>query len=173
MRSTVTCSVLFALASPLLADDGVLLTKDLRAKGSNSAYSVVLAARSGGVGHAMVILGREDGKKMVSSIEAFGFYPKEGKGVLGPVPGMIADELAQGKGVARANTRVILRVDKEQFDKIDAVRKKWLQAKYQVLEADCVTFTSEVATTLGLKIPNRETAKLPVAFIEKIAELNK
>ncbi len=151
------------------------LVKDLRARGSASSLSVVLCARPGVPGHAMVILGKDDETKKACTIEAFGFYPTSGtKAVFGPVPGKVADEFLQGRGIGAAACRIIVRVDQPRFDKIEAIRKKWAGKKdYRLLEADCVTFTSEVAGSLGLKLPDRKDAKLPVTFIQKLYELNK
>jgi hypothetical protein len=166
--------ILGAMPPTLSAADAPLV-KDLRKQGSTSGLSVVLCARSGVPGHAMVILGKDDEAKKACTIEAFGFYPMNAsKAVFGPVPGKIADEFLQGRGIGAAACRIIVRVDQPQFDKIETIRKKWAGKKdYRVLEADCVTFTDEVAGSLGLKRPDRKDAKLPVTFIQKLYDLNK
>ena len=65
-------------------------------------------------------------------------------------------------------------VDQPQFDKVEAIRKRWASKKnYKVLESDCVSFTGEVATALGLKTPRRAEARLPVTYVEKLYQLNK
>lgn len=163
-----------SLSGHVSADDRVVV-KDLRAKGSTSSLSVVLAARSGVPGHAMVILGKEDEKQMISSIEAFGFYPIDAtKAVFGRVPGKIADELATAKGIGGLTSRLILKVDKADFDKVEGIRARWASKKdYKVLESDCVSFVTEVADALKLKTPKRDDAKLPVSFLEKLVDTNK
>ena len=165
--------VLTAIGGAYAADTP--LVKDLRAKKSNSSLSVVLCARPGVPGHAMVILGKDDETKKACTIEAFGFYPTSGtKAVFGPVPGKIADEFLQGRGIGKSACRVIVRVDQPLFDKIESIRKKWAGKKdYKLLKADCVTFTGGVGHTLGLKLPDRKDAKLPTTYIEKVYELNK
>jgi hypothetical protein len=166
--------VLFLSPSFVTAPEDRVVVKDLRPKGNKEALTVVLAARSGTPGHAMVILGKEDEKALVSSQVAFGFYPLEGtKPIFGPVPGNVADELARGKGTAGLTTRIIIHVDQKLYDKVEALRKEWANKKYELLASDCVTFTSEVAETLGLKLPKRQDAMLPVTYIEKMSELNK
>jgi hypothetical protein len=151
------------------------VVKDLRAKDSKSGLSVVICSRPGIPGHAMVILGREDEAKKACTVEAFGFYPESGtKALFGPVPGKIADEFLAGKGIAKAACRVILKVDKDKFDEVDAVRRRWASKKeYKLLEADCVTFAGEVARKLGLKVPKRGEAKTPMKYVEKLYEMNK
>lgn len=151
------------------------LVKELRGPGSKSGLSVVFCARPGVPGHAMVILGKDDEAKQACTVEAFGFYPSSGtKAVLGPVPGKMADEFLQGRGVARSACRVIVRVDQPLFDKVEGIRAKWAgKTNYRLLTSDCVSFTSEVGHALGLRLPDRSHAKLPVTYIEKLYELNR
>ncbi len=42
---------------------------------------------------------------------------------LGPVPGKVTDQLLAGRGIATSACRVVLKVDKDKFDEMDAVRK--------------------------------------------------
>jgi hypothetical protein len=151
------------------------LEKDLRAPGSKSTLTVVLCARSGVPGHAMVVLGKDDEKQRACTVHAFGFYPNGGAGVLGPVPGKIADEFREGRGLGGSGAcRIILRVDPKQFEKVESVHRRWSEKKdYRVLQSDCVTFVGEVAATLGLKVPDRSQAKLPTTFVERLRELNR
>jgi hypothetical protein len=158
------------------AEDAVV--KDLRPqKQGDAKFFVVFTARAGVPGHAMVVLGKEDDKKQMCTFEAFGFYPAEGKGakaVLGPVPGKIADEMREGKGTGDGAVRLILKVDEAQFNKVDAVRKKWAAKKdYQLLNSDCITFVETSAKELGLQLPKRETTDLPTAFVVKLRDCNK
>ena len=44
---------------------------------------------------------------------------------------------------------------------------------YKLLERDCVTFTDEIAKSLGLDRPNRDEAKFPQTYIRKLVEMNK
>ena len=151
------------------------LIKDLRAPGSRSSLTVAICARPGVPGHAMVVLGREDAAKQACTVEAFGFYPDGAKAaVLGNVPGALADEFLRGKGVASAACRVVVKVDPAGFERVAKVRKRWGdRTNYKLLEADCVTFTGEVAAALGLKVPDRKDAKLPTTFVEKLYDLNR
>jgi len=161
----------FAAGNLALAEEP--LVKDLRAKGSKSTRTVVICSREGTPGHAFVVLGHEDEEKLVSSVEAFGFYPDDKlKAVFGPVPVKLANEFAQGKGTAKAACRVIAKVDEPTFRKVNAIRRDWVKRKYDVLEADCVTFTGDVCTALGLKTPERIDAKLPAEYVRQVFELN-
>jgi hypothetical protein len=173
LRTLPVILVAWAFTAIARADDP--LVKDLRGRGSTSSLSVALCARPGVPGHAMVILGKDDETKKVCTVQAFGYYPtKRLKAILGSVPGKLADEFLQGSGIGGSACRIIVRVDQPLFEKVEAVRKKWAAKKdYKLLEADCVTFTSEVGKILGLKLPDREDAKLPVTFIKKLYELNK
>jgi hypothetical protein len=106
------------------------LVKDLRAVGSKSTLSVVFCSRSGVPGHAMVVLGKEDEKQRACTVEAFGFYPNGGIGLLGPVPGKIADEFLEGRGLGGSGAcRIIVRVDPAQFDRVESIRRRWAQKK--------------------------------------------
>jgi hypothetical protein len=149
--------------------------KDLRPKPDASALYVVFCARDAVPGHAFVVFGKDDPVRGLCSVQAWGYYPSTGnKGVLGPVPGELADESIRGKGTAGANYRLVLRVNKEQYEAADAVRRKWAgKGEYKVLERDCVSFATDVARALRLSIPTGVAARHPQVFIRKLAELNK
>jgi hypothetical protein len=57
------------------------------------------------------------------------------------------------------------------------VCEKWTSVNtYRLIHQDCVTFTFELATALGIKLPGRETfpdnISLPITLITKLAEIN-
>ncbi|MGL4421491.1 MAG: hypothetical protein ACRCZF_12550, partial [Gemmataceae bacterium] len=146
-----------------------------RAVGSTSAKAVVLCARSSGpVGHAFIIFGREDEKKKMSIIEAFGFYPQEGtKPLFGTVPGELANEMM--KEGTKDDVRLILKVDDAQFDAVEKVRAEWAKKDldYKLLKQNCISFTAAAAKALNLKVEENPQAQLPVAFMKKLIQANK
>jgi hypothetical protein len=168
--------MVLALLAPTAAGGGRQpVYKDLRKPGSKSSYAVAFVARAGVPGHAFVIFGFDDPAKQACVVEGFGFYPvSAAKAAFGSVPGKIVDEYRDKTGVWKAGTYLVVLVERELFDRAEAVRKKWAAGKdYRLLAADCVTFQSEVAKVLGLKTPNRTDAQLPTHFAEKLRELNR
>lgn len=162
------------LVSPAVAQE--VAVKDLRKPGSKSTKAVVLCAREGVPGHAFVVLGKEDEKRMMSTIEAFGFYPekKDLKPLFGTVPGSLANEFIRGKGTKNDHS-LILKVDDEQFAAVEKLRADWAKRKpdYKLFERNCITFTGEAAKALGLTVPAGKDTDLPPTFLKNLIEKNK
>jgi len=142
---------------------------DRRNASEKNSYFVVFCSRGRSpTGHAFVTQGIDDSSAQQCKANAFGFYPLNGKGVLGPVPGRIAEEALS----TPTTDRLIVRVNKAQYDNVAKIRKRWETQQYRVIERDCVAFISEVAKDLGLKLPDRDAALLPQEFVRKMLEIN-
>ncbi len=163
------------LTLPTVSVAQEVAVKDLRKAGSKSTKAVVLCAREGVPGHAFVVLGKEDEKKLMSTVRAFGFYPeKDTKPLFGTVPGTLADEFVRGKGT-KNDHRLILKVDDEQFEAVEKLRADWAKRKpdYKLYERNCITFTSEAAKLLGLIVPAGDPTDLPPTFLKGLIDKNK
>lgn len=159
------------VASLFVSTAAIAAVKQIDRRGSSeeSNYYIVFCARNDSpTGHAYVALGKDDFDAKASAGRAFGMYPANGKGVLGPVPGRILDDSLTG-----ASERLIVRVNSGAFKKVDQIREKWSKrGTYKLLEQDCVSFVEEVAQVLELKTPPRAEAKFPVTFIAKLLAMN-
>lgn len=165
------------------ADPPVSKIVDLRSKNGANNYFIVFCARSNSLsGHGFVVTGVEDNTKQLSSVGAFGLYPvKDGdlfKSAFATVPGNIVDEYARDLENATGNmqaemSRFILKVDEEEYNLVEISRKTWASRNdYKLLENDCVTFVMEVASRLGLTIPDRSEGIVPWKYLAKLADAN-
>lgn len=141
-------------------------------------YFVVLAARNNTLtGHAFAIWGREDPLTNSSMIDgAFGFYMKEtGNGkepIFSKVPGEIANEFYKGS-LGKELVRLVVQVDKVDYERSLKLKDTWeSRSDYQLIENDCISFVNEIAKSLGLKIPSRDTTDRPWGFLEKYLKEN-
>jgi hypothetical protein len=158
------------------AEDPEVVERDARRdKTSRGLYLVFCSRDSPGgspPGHAFVVWGKDDEKKQMCSVEAYGFYPKEGKGVFGPVPSEISNE-ALKKGGPRSCVLVV-KVDQAQYQEAETIRRKWSeQGDFQLAKRDCVSFSDALASSLNLARPSRSKALLPQTYMKKLAEMNR
>ena len=133
-----------------------------------TVHSIVFLARAGLPGHAFVAFGSDSKEDLACLSRAFGFYPDGGKGVVGPVPGQIVDESRKAPG----ETLLILKVDRKDFEKAEAIRAAWTRKRYKLRTSDCNTYVIETAKALGLKVPDRGATDLPIDWVRKLTEAN-
>ncbi len=153
-------------------------TLDLTSKPDNNKYFVVICGRNNTLtGHTFVVWGKEDSISQQSIIEgAFGLYSKTNgsiiKAFFSKVPGEIADEFYKGS-MTQDLIRLIIRVDKSDYDKTFAIKDTWEgRDDYQLLENDCITFSTLIANNLNLLIPVRNATDRPWDYIIKILNFN-
>jgi hypothetical protein len=146
-----------------------------RDKTSGGRYLVFCARESPGVrlpGHAFIVWARDDDTRQMCVAEAYGFYPKTGKGVFGPVPSEISNE-ALKKGGPRS-CLLIVKVDERQYQEAEQIRRRWSeQGDFELARRDCISFSDAVASSLKLARPNRSDSLLPHAYIKKLTEMNR
>ncbi len=129
-------------------------------------------------GHVYVTYVEQNSAGVLHSRGSFGMYPSftlVGAGSLffGPLPGGLKDEIFQ-KSMKKASRRLIVRVDRGQFERAWLVQKDWAETSvYRLVTHDCVTFMSEVATVIGLDSPTRLRSILPFDFVEELIKRNK
>ncbi|MEM9753950.1 MAG: hypothetical protein AAF916_11290 [Planctomycetota bacterium] len=140
---------------------------DRRTYSEENQYYLVFCARHGVPGHAFVIWGKEDYENNLSSQRAFGMYPKDKKLRVGAVPGGVVEE-----ATPRSDTRLIVRVNREQFEGAASIRSAWAGKDYKLVESDCVTFTSEAAISIGLDVPARWRNLTPQGMVEALLREN-
>jgi hypothetical protein len=189
VRNLVACAGLWSfmclwepslLANPpVKAPEQAPLVKviDLRVKAETSALYVVFCARWDTMpGHSFVVLGKEDAAAQMSTVDAFGYYPEKPgdlRAVFKKVPGLLADEFVRGT-LAPTLVRLILKVNRSDFDAVEAVRRTWAsRTNFQLIEQDCVTFVMDVARALKLRVPDRSGLdNIPWKYLGKLAEAN-
>ncbi|MEZ6070193.1 MAG: hypothetical protein R3C10_07905 [Pirellulales bacterium] len=172
-RRRLLILLLIAAPSPCFAE-----VLDLRglAKHSDSIqpkYSIVFQARGTIPGHAFVAFVHEDNKSKATVKKAFGYYSMEGvkETVVGVVPGQLIDEIT--KPAADDRPKLVVHVLKGQFERASRVLEKWSSKnKYHLGKEDCVTFVGEVAASLRMTIPNRDSARTPKVFVHELIQLN-
>jgi hypothetical protein len=125
-------------------------------------------------GHAFVGFGREDQSKQMSWQEGFGLYPQSGPAgaaslFFGTVPGHVVKEAS-----LHSDLVISCRVSPSQYDAVVKVKEAWAKkTDYQLIYQDCVTFTLDAASKLGLRLPSRESLpdniSLPITLIQNLA----
>lgn len=171
MTRLLSTLLALALSAPCLA-----VTKQIDARNAStadkSAYYIVFCARAGSqTGHAFVAWGTEDDAHAVSRQVAYGFYPAEGRGIFGSVPGEVRNEAFTDK-TALLTDRLIVRVTKEQYERALAVYPRWETTEYNLFVTNCVAFTADVARNLGLRVPKHTSMTFPSEFVTILIEMN-
>ncbi len=155
---------------------------------SPTRYYVILAAREASgksvFGHAFVMWARENHQRQMTEVEAYGYYATaEWPGVMGAavgtVPGALRDEIAKRSSEEGCCTWSspdvigVFRVTRETYRRTQQVRDRWAaQAnQYQLGASDCVTFISEIGTTLGISMPGRgPTNSHPTGYLRSVLQ---
>jgi hypothetical protein len=180
-RRILSALAIAALApASVLASDGVSKVRDIRHDRKIGGLYVVFCARdSPGAarfpGHAYIVLGRDDDDKQLCAIEAFGFQPaNEGdKGIVKAVPGDVVEPYVKDyKKPLPGVCRLILKVDRSQYDAVDAVRRKWTDREYSLTGSNCIDFADDAAKALELSRPRRSRTQRPHSYIRRLAEEN-
>lgn len=153
---------------------------DLRTKFDIDKYYVIFAARESTrpdesnnskksiTGHAFVMWSKEDIFSSRNSFFAYGFYPKEGIGILGDVPGNIVDDIASFRV---ASDQLVFIVDKLDFENSKRELVNWKAGgPYRLVKSDCVTFIQKIGESLGIEMPNKikELTFKPVPYVRML-----
>jgi hypothetical protein len=130
-------------------------------------------------GHAWVAWYKNDAQNRACVQRGFGFFPENDslpeavKSKFVEVPGVIADDPGRQKP-ASGECRLIVQVNEVQYATAELVMKSWKKgADYRLGKQDCVTFASEIAKALRLKLPDRAGFLYPEDFIIELARLNR
>ncbi len=115
---------------------------------------------------------------MCDTKQAFGFYPLEQPTPISlTVPGTVEDEFTNSKSSTFEPThKMIVNVDALTFETTRMTLLEWklFHNRYRPLSMDCVTFTQEVATEIGLSVPGRSLSTIkPEGYIKELIELNR
>jgi hypothetical protein len=173
MAHTRLIMILFGVAvsvsATIRADEAVSKIRDIRRDRKADGLYVVFCARdspgtTGFPGHSYVVLQRDDADKKACVIEAFGFQPaNEGdKGIVKAVPGIVVEPyLKDYKKPLPGACRLILRVDRSQYDAVVAVRQKWTDHEYTLTGSNCIDFADDAAKAPNLSRPRRSPTQRP------------
>ena len=174
---------LLALTSFVAADEqSKLHVLNKPQKAVPEDWTVVFCARGTSIkdksvfGHAFIALVYNDEKKKACVQRAIGFFPeKEGDALpsaFGPVPGKVVEDFLRNKP-ASGTCRLIVRVDRPQYDTVEKVLTDWNKKDFQLVKNDCVSFVHAVAEALKLKMPDRRGLdQLPFRYVQKLTESN-
>jgi len=136
----------------------------------NDTFAVSLFARST---HGYVAVAYFDPSVGFLGKAIFGFYPKSyTKGLVSifalPTPG----EVDVSNADASPSLAATILVNRERYRDVLQRKREWNAREYQLISRDCVELLSDVASALGLTVPDRKEAILPRAFLESIITLN-
>lgn len=126
---------------------------------AGGSYFIVVAARGPDLpspsGHAFIVWGKEDVAEQMSSQVTFGFYTKDGidvSAVLGDdVPGEVLAESLKSTNHQRLSGRLIVQVNKEDYDKAQERIAAWRTSDYNLYAQNCISFAKDVAAVIGLQ----------------------
>lgn len=181
-------SVLITSFSLTAFADKVVKEIDIRNATEIGNYYVVFCGHGASVknaslaGHVFVAWAEEEPDAVSCKKKAYGMYARDKKSlkllwdvVRGvPVPGKLVEESFDS--TSSATHFLIVRVTKAQYKKSEDVRdKQWkdmLDREYELLVTDCVSFSSHIAKSLGLTVPERDKNMKPSSFIEELIEQN-
>jgi hypothetical protein len=172
------------LLSTRLVDAAETSTLDLRQRANPTQQEITIWAEnhsSDDYGHAFVGFSQEDDKRLMTTLEVFGFYPPDGqkdnakllKAFFGAeVPGELRNDFFE---IERAGHKVIIKVDDDQFARGREVVRLWKAAHPTYIAAveDCTTLVGEVASAIGLDVPYRITKLFPDDYVQKIVQIAK
>ncbi len=144
----------------------------------NGSYFIVVAARKPDLpspsGHAFIVWGREDAGAKMSSQMSYGFYPRDGvdvQTVLGSdVPGDVLRESLESTNHQRLSGRLIIQVNKEDYDNSQARIALWRTNEYNLYARNCISFAKDVASTIGLAGTDIPVDQLPANFFTALVQ---
>jgi len=122
------------------------------------------------VGHAFMIMSLETGHW--SKEDCYGFYPRAGKlGIAGP--GIIWNEISHDASrFGKIEASVVCEIDAEQRRSIIGLADKWNEAKYDLIEQNCIDFVFAAAVLAGLNVPERIDGELPLSAVRRLGAAN-
>jgi hypothetical protein len=110
----------------------------------------------------------EDSSAQMSTQVTFGFYPKDGvdmQTLLGSdVPGDIVAESMKSTNYQRISGRLIVQVNKEDYESAQARIATWKTNDYNLYARNCISFAKDVASTIGLLGTDIPVNQLPANF---------
>ena len=139
---------------------------------ANNYYLIFISRGESMVGHAFVAWGKESWAQQQSVIEAFGFYPKDGKGILSSVPGKIVDDLLSGS-LNQATQLISVKVNSDVFNRAKQKISKWETKDYNVMKKNCIDFVIDVAKLAGVTVPVRGSIELPEDYLKRLIDVNR
>ena len=169
----------FLVSTSSLADE-ISKVRDIRKDRKSEGLFIVFCARespglNGFPGHAYVIKAQDDPIKQVCSIAAFGFQPANpgDHGIVSSVPGAVVEPYVKDYDKPLPGVcRLVLQVDRAQFDAVERIRNHWSERQYRLTGANCIDFADDTAKALELTRPDRSVIQRPHAYIRKLMEKN-
>jgi hypothetical protein len=119
-------------------------------------------------GHAFVtFVERNPLTKQTIEVGTWGFYPRYGIGVFGPVPGTIKDDLKKSKDHSFA-----ISVTETEFKNALQIPKKWQSKDYELSARNCIFFLGDIVASIPkLKAPDY-SYEFPSDVIEELTKIN-
>lgn len=106
--------------------------------------------------------------------DCYGFYSKSGgKGVIGG-PGIVRDEIGDGRPTRFSEVAVSVKkkISPDQRKALLALAEKWNSMRYELALNNCIDFVQQVAAATGMKLPDRKRYVLPKTYVQALAALN-
>ncbi len=149
------------------------IDKRTQSDADGSKYFVVINARAGSkTGHAFVTWGVEDSQRRMSLGESYGFYPANGTGAFGSVPGYIRNE-AMNPNTTLITDRLTVRVNKSVYLNSQSARTRWATTNYSLYSSNCINFAMDVGRKIGLTVPAKGiTTQFPSNYVRDLIRSN-
>jgi hypothetical protein len=104
--------------------------------------------------------------------DCFGFYPKDGVGIIGG-PGTVISEFERNPSrFSRVTVSVTKTISLEQRQGLYKVIKDWNAHHYQFTDPNCIDFVVAAASAIGMHAPPRAGTQLPADYLKKLKDAN-
>jgi len=122
-------------------------------------------------GHAFVGFYQENENLNQTTFSYWGFYPAQGKGVFGDVPGRVADDWLEKKSAR--DVQFFLEVSLEEFAVAERVRALWNTQRYSLTSNNCVDFVRDVVASVCRLEQPHGLYKTPASYILALKDANR
>lgn len=172
VKAALLVSVIAATAANASAVDKSI-DKRTQTDSDGVKYLVVFCARGGSAtGHSFVTWAQEEPHRRQSIIVgSHGFYPANGNGAFGSVPGTIRNE-SLNPNSSLITDRLIVRVNRAVFLRSQSAILRWKTSDYNLYSRNCINFVMDVATECGLSVPSKGGSLFPSSYIQKLIQSN-
>jgi hypothetical protein len=104
--------------------------------------------------------------------DCFGFYPKDGHGIIGG-PGAVVSEFARNPArFGRITVSVVKTISPAERQRLYRVIKEWNSHHYEFTNQNCIDFVKSAALAVGLQAPERRDIELPEKYLRKLKDAN-
>ena len=122
------------------------------------------------IGHAFMIIsyGVSNGSKE----DCYGFYPKEGLGVIAG-PGIVSSEFTKDPArLSRVTVSIKRPITETERRTLVKLAEEWNKKEYALATEHCADFIDSAASALGMVTPPRDRLDHPTTFLQRLKNAN-